>query len=245
MDVRSYRLQIRVIQLSALLAAIVMVVGLVNVWQGKTEVQATGDNVTANNTANTSGTGTGDTVLEGSETPANTKIVCLGDSFTIGYPGKNSDAWPQRVAEVLHIEVVNAGKVSQNTSDLLDRFEKDVVAAKPGTVVIFAGMGDALRGKTLEEYQNNIKALVAKAESNQIKPVLALPIPFRGTENLYTAYRAWEITYAQENKITMIDFTKVLFDSEGVILEKYSDDGKYPNKSGYAVMGDYAASELK
>lgn len=249
---RIYRLQIRIIQLSVLLTMIVMIFGLVNVWQGTEGQPVSGNNTVQNgNESNPDNTGTGDpsengdSVIEGDGKLVNTKIVCLGDSFTSGYPGESKDSWPERLAEILKIEVVNAGKVYQNTEDLLERFDQDVVAKEPGRVVIFAGVGDALREKTLEEYQKNVKALVEKSEANHIKTVLALPIPYPGTDKLYTAYREWEITFAQEKNITVLDFKEILFDTEGEILKKYSDDGKYPNKDGYQAMGDYAARVLQ
>ncbi len=253
---RIYRLQIRIIQLSVLLTMIVLVFGLVNVWQGNSPAQPVGGSNTVENgnsgnpnqtggTGNENPTGNGDAVIEGDGKPVNTKIVCLGDSFTSGYPGEAKDSWPERLAGILKIEVINAGKVYQNTADLLERFDQDVVAKEPGRVVIFAGVGDALRDKTLDEYQKNIKALVEKAEANHIKPILALPIPFPGTDKLYQEYREWEITFAQEKNITTLDFKEVLFDADGKILRKYSDDGKYPNKDGYKAMGDYVARVLQ
>lgn len=252
---RTYRLQIRIIQLSIVMAVIVIAMGYFDILGIGQIGLPSGDNVTIQNngdsTSDGSGTGntTGDsgsgTESNGSGATVNSKIVCLGDSFTYGYPGEPTNSWPQRVADVLKIDVVNAGKTYQNASDLLERFDQDVTAQKPGTVVIFAGVGDALRGTSLENYQNSIKELVEKAKTNNMTPVLALPIPFQGTDELYKQYREWETTYAQENKITVLDFKGVLFDSEDNILSNYSDDGKYPNKDGYQAMGDYAATVLK
>lgn len=234
---RIYRLEIRIIQLSILLTVIVMVFGIVSNWQGKTS-----EPVPANAGAQVEKEG--DAVIDGKSDPSNTRIVCLGDSFTVGWPGQLKDSWPQKVAETLKVEVINSGKTFQNTSDLLTRFDTDVVAHNPGRVIIFAGVGDALRGKTLAEYQTNIMALIEKAKANHIKPILALPIPYPDTDELYNEYRKWEEGFAAENKIFVLDFKSVLFDSEGKILKKYSDDGRYPNNNGYQAMGEYAARIL-
>lgn len=247
---RIYRLQIRIIQLSVLLTLIVMVFGLVSIWQGTSDAEPAGGDNTVQQGDQNSGDpetdgGNGDSNDQTNDQLANTKIVCIGDSYTYGYPGEPKDSWPDKLAGILKIEVVNAGKVYQNTADLLGRFDQDVVAKEPGRVVIFAGVGDALREKTLEEYQKNLKAMVEKAEANHIKPILALPIPYPGTDKLYKQYLDWETTFAQEKNITILDFKDVLCDADGKILNKYSNDGKYPNKDGYQAMAEYAAGVLQ
>jgi len=240
---RTYRLEIRLLQMAVLITIIAMAFGVISVWKGTTEVPPI--NKPAQN-GEAPGDTTGDPADDPSdETPVNTKLVCLGDSFTYGYPGDTADAWPQHVADILEIEVINAGKVHQNASDLLQRFDQDVVVHQPGRVVIFAGVGDAIREIPLEEYQNNLMAIVEKAKANHIEPILALPIPFPGTRELNEAYREWEITYAQEKNIKILDFREVLFDSEGNIIPEYSSDGRYPNKEGNRVMGEYAARVLQ
>lgn len=239
---RTYRLEIRVLQIAVILTLVVMVFGMVNVWRGASEIPPVGDDIVQD------GTSPGvDDEEPIDETPVNTKIVCLGDSFTYGYPGEPEDSWPQRVADNLQIEVINAGKVHQNASDLLQRFEQDVALNEPGRVIIFAGVGDAIREIPLEEYQNNIMSLVEKAEAKHIKPILALPVPFPGTKSLNEAYREWETTYAEEKDIEILDFQEVLFDNEGKILTEYasSSDYRYPNKAGYQAMGDYAVRVLQ
>lgn len=177
--------------------------------------------------------------------PVNTKIVALGDSFTLGYPLGEDNSWPKRLQNVLNQPIVNKGKVRQTTWDFLDRFENDVINEKPGRVIIFAGTGDALRGVSLENYQENIKSLVDKALSNNITPVLALPLLYPGLEGQINSMREWEQSYAQTEKIVILDFASVLYDPDGRFLPDLSLDGIYPSAKGYEVMGDYAASILE
>lgn len=237
---RTYRSQIRLIQISVILTLIVMIVGAVNVWTGIEAEPIEGEETAENGTLDPA-----EEEPDGNAPPANTKIVCLGDSFTFGYPGQVEDSWPRHVADRLNVEVINSGKVHQNTSDLLKRYEEDVRVHEPGRVVIFAGVGDALRGVSLEEFKRDLTELVEKAEADGIRPVLALPVPFPGTEELNKAYREWELSYAEEKQIQVLDFSEVLFDSNGKILANYSDDGKYPNKEGYRAMGDFASLALQ
>jgi acyl-CoA thioesterase-1 len=244
--VRIYRLQIRIIQLSVFLAVIVLAVGAFNIWPGKTSEPAGGSPAAQNGSSINNPAPTGEPSTGNSpDELANTKIVCIGDSYTYGYPGEQADSWPRVMAGILKIEVINAGVVYQNSDDLLQRFDQDVVSQEPGRVVIFAGVGDAIRGIELEVYQKNLKAMVEKAEENNIKPILVLPLPYPGTETLHEQYLEWEIAFAQEKNLQVLDFKQVLFDSQGKMLREYSDDGKYPNKEGYEAMGQYAAQELQ
>ena len=229
---RTYRLEIRLIQVATGLALMVLIAGFIGLWgqSGKSPLETE---------ANAQGSANSVKTLE------NPKIVALGDSFTLGYPLEVADSWTQRMAEVLKVTVVNKGKKAQTAKDLLARFDADVVAEKPGRVIIFAGIGDAINGVALKDVQTNIQAMVEKAKSNHIIPVLALPIGYPGAQQNIKEIRTWELGYTQKEKILTLDFSSVLFDAGGKYLSGLSTDGKYPNAKGYDVMGDYAATVLK
>jgi len=229
---RTYRSEIRLIQGAIGLAFIVLIAGIFGIWghAEKSPVGTTGAEVKVTNPA---------------QTLTNTKIVALGDSFTLGYPLDVTHSWTQRTADVLKVEVINKGKVRQTSKDLLSRFDADVVAGKPGRVIIFAGIGDAIKKVTLEEVQTNIKGMVEKAKSNQIVPILALPISYPGAQQNIKQTREWELSYAKKENILTLDFATVLFDANGKYLSGLSTDDQYPNEKGYVTMGDYAAKVLK
>jgi len=229
---RTYRLEIRLIQVATGLAFMVLIAGLFGLWgQGGKESVGT--------------TGAGAVVTTPVPTLSNTKIVALGDSFTSGYPLVLERSWVKRLADVSQIAVVNKGKARQTAKDLLSRFDADVVAEKPGRVIIFAGIGDAIQEVALEEVQTNIEAMVAKAKANHIIPILALPIGYPGVQQAIKDTREWEMNYAKTENILTLDFSTVLFDADGKYLTGLSDGGKYPSAKGYEAMGDYAAKVLK
>lgn len=228
---RTYRVEIRLIQVAVLLALIVMTAGFFGLW---------GQVGSLKTEANSSGTS-----ANSSQTLGNTKIVALGDSFTSGYPLDVEHSWTQRLQNDLQVTVVNKGKSRQTAKDLLSRFESDVVAEKPGRVIIFAGIGDGIQAVPLKEVQDNIKAMVEKAKANHITPILALPIGYPGAQQNIKDTRTWELSYTKQENILTLDFSYVLFDADGKYLSGLSDDGKYPNAKGYEAMGDYAARVLK
>jgi len=227
---RTYRMEIRLIQVAVGLALVVLITGFAGFWGqgGKVPVIPTNPDSTATNPAQ-----------------SNPKIVALGDSFTLGYPLDPKYSWTSRTAEVLQVPVVNKGKSRQTAKDLLNRFDADVVAEKPGRVIIFAGIGDALQDVPLSEVQTNIKAIVEKAKSNHIIPILALPIGYPGVRESIEKTREWELGYAQQEDILTLDFSTVLFDMEGNYISGLTIDESYPNAKGYKVMGDYVAKVLK
>lgn len=228
---RTYRLEIRLIQVAVGLAFIVLIAGFFGFW-GEREKEPV-ENIQGSQQKTT-------------QTLSNPKIVALGDSFTLGYPYDAKDSWTKRVEDVLKVPVINKGKGRQTAQDLLDRFDTDVIAEQPGRVIIFAGIGDAIQEVPLEEVQTNIKAMVEKARANNIIPILALPLEYPGFRQVIKDTREWEISYAQEENILILDFATVLFDAEGNYLNGLSSEGgKYPNIKGYIKMGDYAAGILK
>jgi len=229
---RTYRLEIRLIQVAAGLAFIVLIAGFFGLW-GQGGKEPVGGTIIQESTS------------KSAQTLSNTKIVALGDSFTLGHPLDAAHSWTQRLADVLHISVINKGKVSQTAKDLLSRFDADVVTEKPGRVIIFAGIGDGIKGVALKEVQTNIEGMVEKAKSNHIIPILALPIGYPGAQQNIKDTREWELSYAKKETILTLDFSTVLFDSGGKYLSGLSADGTYPNAKGYVTMGDYAARVLK
>ncbi|MFZ3372010.1 MAG: GDSL-type esterase/lipase family protein [Desulfitobacteriaceae bacterium] len=247
-----YRLELRIILISLVVALIIVIVEFLSVNHWGLPVKQT--HIETLPTSNTSqqNDSSQQAVINQQELPmevttpqmVNTKIVTLGDSFTFGYPAGQDYSWTKRLEKVLNQPVVNKGKVGQTTQDLLRRFDKDVIQEKPGRVIIFAGTGDALRGGSLQKYQVNIQALVAEARFNKITPILALPLPYPGTQEKIKAMRAWELGFAQTEKLVLLNFDSVLFDANGKFLSNLSGDRTYPSVKGYEVMGDYAASVL-
>lgn len=230
---RTYRLELRIIQVATVLAFIVLITGFLGFW-------GQGDKSSGGKAAEAPGTAT--TTVQ---TPSNSKIVALGDSFTSGYPLDETHSWTQRLADDLKTSVVNKGKGRQTAKDMLARFDSDVVAEKPGRVIIFAGTGDAIQEVPLKDVQSNIEGMVEKARSNHIIPVLALPVWYPGNTKSIQEIRDWEVDYAKKESIMTLDFTTVLFDANKKYLNNLSSDGKYPTAKGYETMGDYAAQVLK
>ena len=184
-------------------------------------------------------------------------IVCLGDSYTYGYPGKQDTSWPKYMEDELRVSVANAGKRPQTAEDLLERFDADVLSpGKPLMVIIFSGMGDALHTSQdgsqwlpvqLPSFQVNIDNMILKARDNGITPILVMPFsyPEADKQEYINQYREWMLGYATDNDVELVDFQEMLCDGDNGIKKQYSTNGKYPSPDGYMEMGKYIAEQLR
>lgn len=167
------------------------------------------------------------------------KIVCLGDSTTFGFPFGHQDSWVRMLDEEIFGEVINKGINGNTTSDMLDRFDRAVLAHKPDFVIITGGINDVVCGESQDRIKQNITDMVEKAIAHGIIPVLGIPTPvaYVPWEKSLQKLRAWMREYAEKLNIDIIDFSKAFFDEEGNIkTELLLADGGHPSREGYKQM---------
>ncbi|MBN2120937.1 MAG: tetratricopeptide repeat protein [Candidatus Omnitrophica bacterium] len=77
------------------------------------------------------------------------RILCLGDSFTLGIGAGRSEDYPRQLETLLRenkrglkFQVVNKGIGGQNSSELLYSLDKDLDRYSPDLVVLMIGMND-------------------------------------------------------------------------------------------------------
>ena len=250
---QAMKLELTVIKISIVLACLVMGAGLTQRFlEGTTQpkTQKPGISQTAAVPANEPTPE--DQTSVGGDNPQvkpvllSGKVVAIGDSYTFGYPYGTEFSWVKLAGQNLGREFINKGKTSQTSKDVLNRFKGDVLDIKPESVLVMVGTGDALRGVSLTTYQENIQEMVKMAKDQSINVIIGLPLPYpdTGTKQLIYTYRSWLVTYAQNEKIKLIDFEVDLIDQSGALRKDYTDDGKYPNKAGYAAMATVVEKNL-
>lgn len=168
------------------------------------------------------------------------EAVLMGNSIT--------DNWakfhPEFFAEN---NFVGRGISGQVTSQMLCRFQSDVIALRPKIVIIMAGTNDIAQnnGYISHEYiLQNIQSMCELAKQNRIRPVLCSCLPaaaFKWRPEMKPAEDIKRLNemiqeYAKANKITYIDYHSALVDEHGGLPEKYAADGVHPNMDGYAIM---------
>lgn len=168
-------------------------------------------------------------------------VVFMGNSITEGWVKSHPEFFSEN-------NYTGRGISGQTTSQMLLRFQNDVVALKPKLVIINAGTNDIAQNTGIYDPDftfNNIKAMADIAQNNAIKVIIASILP--------AAEFPWrkEITdvpqkvdalnhrlkqYASSKKLIFVDYNSAMRDAQGGMREGLSKDGIHPVPAGYAIM---------
>jgi acyl-CoA thioesterase-1 len=194
------------------------------------------------------------------------RIVCLGDSITQGGEGPGGYVWLVRhYLAALYpqqpIEVINAGISGHKSTDMLARYQKDVLDKKPDLVTISVGVndvwhgfydnhpeGDGPRGIPLPEYKQHVEDMITQAEKIGAKVVvLSTTVIHEDDTNKENAkiknYNAALRELAKKHHATFVDYQKPFWalitayqkDTGGHEL-LLTVDGVHMNPTGNRVM---------
>jgi lysophospholipase L1-like esterase len=182
-------------------------------------------------------------------------VVFIGDSITaIWGGGQEGSGFTEQT------NWIDKGVSGQNSSQVLARFQTDVIDLNPGIVHILVGTNDVYPGWTLVpsgasaiNSPANVAAMVQMAEANGIHVILAT-IPPWGCDASNCAlaetadptlsryerikiWNAWIEQYALSRGIPVVDYHSALATPDG---ERYVPDltldGVHPSASGYVIM---------
>lgn len=103
-------------------------------------------------------------------------ILALGDSLTAGYGLAETDAYPAQLERKLteqgySYQVHNAGISGDTTAGLLSRLDWTLEGSTPALVILCIGANDAFQGKSPEEIESNLRAIIEKLQAKKI-PIL-------------------------------------------------------------------------
>jgi lysophospholipase L1-like esterase len=151
-------------------------------------------------------------------------------------------------------EVVNRGIGGEETHQVLARFDRDVLAAKPAVVLVWGhinnihrapqGQVEAAKQRAIQDYRE----MVRKAREANVRVILATEVTLSeavGWKNRLAAFvgrvrgkqgysswvnehvravNAWLRTYAAQERLQLLDFEKVFDDGTGFRKLDYSSD---------------------
>jgi acyl-CoA thioesterase-1 len=162
------------------------------------------------------------------------RIVALGDSLTAGLGLDPRDAYPallqRRIDDAgFGYEVVNAGVSGETSAGGLRRIDW-ALEGDVRILIVALGGNDALRGLPVEQLQQNLSAIIERAQGRGIKVILA---GMEAPPNFGAAYTAgFRQTYrdvASKHKATLVPF---LLDGVAGLSNMNQPDGIHPTAAG-------------
>lgn len=162
-------------------------------------------------------------------------VVILGASYARGWDVKSLGGVP----------VVNSGVDGQESTQMLERFERDVVSAQPRAVIIWGFINDIFRAplEDMDAAQGRIREnytrMITLARTHGIEPILATEVTtgsrdswketamswvgaLRGKESYQDrinrqvmAANGWLLEIAKREGLVVLDFQRVLADQNG------------------------------
>ena len=164
-------------------------------------------------------------------------IVFLGDSLTYGHRVDRGEDFPSRLARVLPLPVVNAGRSGDTTGRALARFERDVVPHDPAIVVVLLGGNDMLRRVPRETAHGNLEAII-----RAILRIGAVPVLIGFDMGLFGK--------GYGSIIEEVAVASGAVYLEGVVDEVLRDpalkmDPIHPNPEGYRIIAEQLEAPLR
>jgi lysophospholipase L1-like esterase len=189
--------------------------------------------------------------------PERVRIVAMGDSTTAGTPAFKSprEAPPNGSGEVTSQyaywlmkahpgwEVLNHGVNGERSDQIRARFEEDVIAPKPGVVVIIAGVNDVYQGRAAQHVKDELTAMYRRAQDAGIRVVAGTIIPYN-TATADQNARMHEINdwirarAVSDPWVVFVDTRAAVAAPGHPDLLVSSPDGLHPDAAGYRKMAD-------
>jgi lysophospholipase L1-like esterase len=177
-------------------------------------------------------------------------IAILGSSVAAGWVTSRDsthdmgNGWAQRFARALEprgYDVVNVSVPGDNTVDVLERIDEDLLPLKPEFVIVSLnlsneGILDADPDSVVRSYKENLRELVRIARKNGIVPVLGLCYPNDDFTDLHHKIVRTTNLELQRWDVPCIDFLGPLDDGSGGFQPGYTFDFYHPDDLGHLEL---------
>ncbi len=188
-------------------------------------------------------------------------ILCFGDSLTVGYqspsreyPAGIETPYGRFLQEWLgdHVPVSVSGVCGELTAEMSARFRSDVLARRPGHVVILGGTNDLGWNGAPEEIMRNLLKMYEASRAEGVVPVpVTVPsirLDLNGGGPDAEAFLDRHLAgrdqlngliqrYAESKGLACIDlFTATAEQPSRQLAERYSNDGIHLTTAGYRLL---------
>lgn len=169
------------------------------------------------------------------------RVVFMGNSITDAWVGVRPNFFAGK-------DWIGRGISGQTTSQMLMRFQEDVVNLNPKFVVILAGTNDIAGNTgeiTLKRIANNISMMVDIAQANQIKVYVCSVLPVYqypwAMEIGVVANKIIELNtllkkLSNQKSCIYVDYHSQMKNMQGGLSKELAEDGVHPTQKGYEIM---------
>jgi lysophospholipase L1-like esterase len=191
-------------------------------------------------------------------------VIVLGASY--------AGSW--KLDHLGQFAVINKGVSGQQSFEMLERFDGDVVAARPRAVILWGFINDIFRAQNADNAvaraRDSFRRMVARAQEHGIEPIIVTEVTIRpaaswlnplaalfGTIRGKESYQArvnryvletneWLVDLARREELLMLDFQSMTADGNGMRRKEYAaEDGSHIPAEGYAALTSYAKPILE
>ena len=182
----------------------------------------------------------------------NQKIIFIGNSIT--------EMWTKKSFFFKsNTNFINKGISGQTTSEILNRFQNDVINKKPNTVIILAGINDIAENDgpiKIKKIAENIFKMVELAKKEKINTIICSVLPANKilwNKSIKPTFKIIKLNmilkqFCKNNKIEYVDYYSEMVDWKGGLktpLYTSKWDLVHPNEKGYEKMEEILQISLK
>jgi acyl-CoA thioesterase-1 len=173
--------------------------------------------------------------------PNASRIIVLGDSLTAGLGLDVAQSFPSQIQRRLDAggydyEVVNAGVSGDTSAGGLRRLDWALSDGNPKVLIVALGGNDALRGLAPEQLEQNLTAIIERAQQRGLTVLLAgMEAPPNFGADYAARFRHVYTALAERHQVRLIPF---LLDGVAGNAALNQADGIHPNARGAEMVAD-------
>lgn len=171
------------------------------------------------------------------------QVLFLGNSITANWINLSQAFFADN-------KFLNRGVGGQTSTQMLLRFQQDVVALGVKKVILNTGINDIGEGDGFYDLRltiQNIQSMIDIAKQNDIELILSSVLPatdicvnrwmkISNVQEKIGLLNKEIITLASDNNLKYIDYNSKLRNTDGTFNDLYTFDGVHPNLEGYKIM---------